>query len=883
MPVMSPRTQQLQAGMTAGPDQEVALFEQGFSEMAYNLLAAKMPDLLQDVVTFKTLSTDIDQGTGIGAFIVLRNGAPIYVPVVMCDNNIKPLEVFYHKASNVFLPLTRGWLEEIDKNTLGGLGRGVKTPETLYTDVDIRNVVVPPITGRFSYASWVPKAFVDVARVCTPDNLEKTASAQAPLNLPVVLAQAPNCVKQAFARMLGANERVFKQAASIYGMTTLRDALRPHVEKVAAKQHHGGALWIADKDSKPEEFRRVFGDQAGEAFAGVKLKGYVAKDTRTARNQVVQEQPYAAWTEPNQPGVYTLFNVDGREQPAFVAVQPIDLFDAGDPYTRRPPVPSQTVSSRDKTYPMGRPDDRSRRRGYGAPTYFAVFGDGDFVEADKLVGRASIIDDVDGGARLNLFKGGGTPRTGKGFFVRRHGTTYQATVPLEIKSIATGADGVRRMQVTNLQGWDERTLATDPRNALNALVMPKGSTLTYLPDSFMWVPLKAKQDAKTFHTSPLELQAQVSRALGSVGAKPVSVKSAGANQFSINGARAVARLDALKKLAYEQALAPVDADALLTKAAADRRVVAWVVSGPQLARAQVKLAAEPPPAEAAPADPAQDPAMQDPAMMAPAPPPPPTPVELAAMEMDQQIQQEMQKLQDKQQMLASLVQRSSEIAGGAPPAPTVQTQAMGAPPASQNLATGGPGLPGGPTAGMGAAPGMDPAMAGTAPGGPVPANTMDPMAAQGMDPSMGGQPGMDPGMDPSMGGQPGMPNAVMPVDGPNAQALGQEVNPQFLEQAGQLHAADMFDAAAVASLAQSPALHGIVSQYLPNLEKAVDNLGRVLLTLWMQEYDLKPQVGEVTYTGLEESLQSTFKGMGSLVLRLSRGVQAIKAPDDHEE
>ena len=45
MPALSPRTQQLQAGMEAGPDQEVALFEQGFSDMAYALLSSRMPGI----------------------------------------------------------------------------------------------------------------------------------------------------------------------------------------------------------------------------------------------------------------------------------------------------------------------------------------------------------------------------------------------------------------------------------------------------------------------------------------------------------------------------------------------------------------------------------------------------------------------------------------------------------------------------------------------------------------------------------------------------------------------------------------------------------------------------------------------------------------------
>jgi hypothetical protein len=283
---------------------------------------------------------------------------------------------------------------------------------------------------------------------------------------------------------------------------------------------------------------------------------------------------------------------------------------------------------------------------------------------------------------------------------------------------------------------------------------------------------------------------------------------------------------------------------------------------------------------------------------APPAPPPPAPLDLAAMEMDQAIQHEMQKLIERQQTIQQLLQRSSEIGGGAPVAPNVQTQAMGAPPASMNLATGAPGMDPNMTGGPFPPAANDPSMMGGMPAGlgaGMPQSDMGGMGGMPAGPGAGmvqlGMPqsdmgGMDPSMQGGMSGmggmqQPQMPSATMPPDGPNAMALPQEVNPQFLDQAAQLHSADMFDAASVATLAQSPALHGVVEQYLPNLEKSVDNLARVLLTLWMQEPDLKPQIGEQTFSGIEENLQTTFKGLGDLVLRLSRGVQAIKEPDNH--
>ena len=180
-------------------------------------------------------------------------------------------------------------------------------------------------------------------------------------------------------------------------------------------------------------------------------------------------------------------------------------------------------------------------------------------------------------------------------------------------------------------------------------------------------------------------------------------------------------------------------------------------------------------------------------------------------------------------------------------------------------------------------------MAPPAPGGALPqgAGSMDPsmMGGMGGDPSMGGMGGM--GGDPSMGGMGGDPNmqqpqqppmAMMGADGPNMNSLDSEVNPQFLGQAAQLQSGDVFDAAAVSSLAQSPAVKEMVGQYLPNLEKALDNLARVLLTLWMQEPELKGEIGESTFADLEDNLRSTFKSMGDLVLKLSQGAHAIKGP-----
>jgi hypothetical protein len=114
------------------------------------------------------------------------------------------------------------------------------------------------------------------------------------------------------------------------------------------------------------------------------------------------------------------------------------------------------------------------------------------------------------------------------------------------------------------------------------------------------------------------------------------------------------------------------------------------------------------------------------------------------------------------------------------------------------------------------------------------------------------------------------PMPVMPEGSPNPQMIAQQINPQMADAAGELGNAGIFDMATMSMMAASPVLHEIISTYVPNLEKAVDNLGRILLTLWMQEGDVKQTIGDLEYTTLEDRLRTVFKGLGELVIKINR-------------
>lgn len=155
------------------------------------------------------------------------------------------------------------------------------------------------------------------------------------------------------------------------------------------------------------------------------------------------------------------------------------------------------------------------------------------------------------------------------------------------------------------------------------------------------------------------------------------------------------------------------------------------------------------------------------------------------------------------------------------------------------------------------------------------------MGQPSMDPAMAAQPGGDPaamGQDPAAQQPPA--GAMMSADDGSMDTLMSQVNPDFVEQAGQLQDAGAFDAAALASMAQNPALKDLIGAYLPNLEKSLDNMGRVLLTLWMDEGNIKEDIGTETFIGIEDNLRTTFKGLGDLILKISQNSLVLRGPND---
>lgn len=186
---LSPAIQAMQ--QTPSPDAKKQAFQQAVSDTAYKTFSGQFPELVENIITFRVLDLDADAGTAFGAFILDLTGQPAYVPVSMNDSELEPLEILYLKNEDRFVPLTRAWVESTMGSSNQALGESQDLPETVATDVDIRNLIVPPTTGRYSYASEQGMAKDESARQFTLQ-VKIAASASYPLGQKLhKLAAAP--------------------------------------------------------------------------------------------------------------------------------------------------------------------------------------------------------------------------------------------------------------------------------------------------------------------------------------------------------------------------------------------------------------------------------------------------------------------------------------------------------------------------------------------------------------------------------------------------------------------------------------------------------------------------------------------------------------------
>ena len=841
-----------------GDPQEI--FEQSFQELAFAQLVSKAPEIVDSVVSFKVQEADPSTNHAVGAFIVERGGEEVHVPAIFADNEMMPFDTMYVKSLDQMLPLNEQWLTEVEHVGEQQMGESMKAPETLSSDVDIRNIVVPPTTGRYSYASVNQHT-----------------------NLPAYLWEASNPVKVAFVRTLENNPHIAKFAFDVYGVNALRDAVTlralPQVKEAAP------TVSFMTMETPAEEIKEKAKEDSSNVFRTIAEQGYAAWDERPELDMAVMyetETPLQL-TIPSDTGYYRIYRTDGRTQIALIF---------GKVLTENTLRYGKGLTGKTEY------DDRSKR------SYVCRAGlteDGElFVLKDDFVAEPVGPQEVPEKLwKLVTKPTSEKPKNNqKGIFYNPDPGNLIALEPMAVER-TWSTDGSHyaagqvysgnQVTVQQIEGAPgvvprlligERTSSGSPHtNYVPYAFADKkdrgdridSATLILVPDQWAFLPVKETISGDEIIRDAGDVVNSHFHKLAEAGADIIRLQDAGAGFLYTDGAERD-KLATVKHLVFEYNVAVPDAEEAV-KTARDKGLAQFYV----LQRTKTAQPAGPPPGGAppggAPMDPAMvdpamvDPAMMDPAMMDPAMmggmppmPPPPNVVEMAAQEVaDQlaeqnqlimsQMAQQAQSIQTQMAAIQAVVGRANELSMQTGlPAPEVM-----APP----IEPMNPAMMGGAAPDMAS---MDPAgsqmMAER--GGMYPGE----MPPEGMEPGMG--PGMEPGMGP--GGAPPVGPDGMPVE-----------EPGMMEAAMELEDPDMFDAAAIASLAESNNFDSTVSGFLPAVRESLDALGRMLTEVRMKAPILRERIGDGTYNEIRDKLQSLFEGMGDTILRIN----AIVASDEN--
>jgi hypothetical protein len=850
---ISPTTQSFMQPPPTTED-ETQAFEAGFGQMAHNLLAAKYPDLVDQVATFKVIESDIQTGSAIGMFLLSRGGETLHIPVVLANNQIKPLEIMYSKDKNIFLPLKHQWLEEIDRGSIDSLGEGVKPPKNLETDMDIRNLVIPPAVGRYSYAS-----------------VEKGAT------LVRFLHESPNHVKIAFAKILENNKKILKFAFEQFDREDLLEAMTPVAEKAAAER--APLVEVLTVGNSEDEFLNAFRNDVASAFQEAVKEGYVVKDQRVVSNVAINHEEPLKLHQAKESGFYRVQLVDGRFVYALV-VAPVQSLEASLYGGKRTDLERKRNEYRAAHKKKDRDMLENESPDHDTPVepdhvrFLIYTEDGDIFTTDKPPLGEKVVPAAMSGKLADVMAGGDSTVTpGYGFFVCFKGGKVTATEPTEVMSISTGTDGTRRIKTTT-----GRVLVTNAQSPIAAVIAPKGSMITHIPASYKFIKGSRNYTDKIICNADVALR--YSDRLRKHASYAVKIHRDGlADAWIIRGAphsgQPLTKLGAITTLVKDLDLRARDAKEILEKTAEKGhhsfyvvrpmeflKFATWVKEGQGMAAAPppmqppgmapVPAAPPPPPVDPMaaggmppPMDPMAGPSMMDPMMAPPMPmaPPPPSPVDQAVVEISSELAQQAadvaEQMAEQQRDLATHLEVLQAVKQRADEIVTEQT-----------------GMPMGPEAGM--------------PMGPEAGMPMGPEAGMPMAPEAGMP------MGPEAGGMPVDPTSMM---SPDMMASGAS---PFMDQAADLGDEQAFEATAIGSLAANADLKSIVGNYMPNLEEALDNLGRILMSIWIKEDELRTDFGEMDYIDLEEKLRNVFNNLGNLILRINQTAMTAPSQDEQE-
>lgn len=182
-----------------------------FSDIALAKLMQVAPDLGPLIVNFQDVTEELGEAAQcqVGVFVLQSGAEGMFVPVISKGGDVFPIDSVFVDSQKKFMPLTRMVIDSVIASGQLEPGRPVKIPDTVTRNPNVYNLINPPRTGKFVYAS--ASRMVDFMAELSPH------------------------VKKAAFESIRSEKSVYDSLDKMFGLKAIFDVLNPAPSSLAAK------------------------------------------------------------------------------------------------------------------------------------------------------------------------------------------------------------------------------------------------------------------------------------------------------------------------------------------------------------------------------------------------------------------------------------------------------------------------------------------------------------------------------------------------------------------------------------------------------------------------------------------------------------------------
>ncbi len=126
-----------------------------FPEIAMQKLSQTAPELTNLIVAFRDISEEAsaENDVTVGAFVLQSGTSTYYIPVIQKDHTTHPIDSVFFCDDRKFKPLSKSTVSQILNASKLDPGKKAKIPAGVSRNPSVYDLVNPPRTGKFVYAS----------------------------------------------------------------------------------------------------------------------------------------------------------------------------------------------------------------------------------------------------------------------------------------------------------------------------------------------------------------------------------------------------------------------------------------------------------------------------------------------------------------------------------------------------------------------------------------------------------------------------------------------------------------------------------------------------------------------------------------------------------